>query len=59
MSDKEPHWLIDTVLGQRDPAPMDMSTDEAKQRNEFLERQQTRWRWMNARELRTFDEAHG
>ena len=59
--DKEPYWLVDTVLGQRDPAPMDMTPKEAMDRNEWLEKQFTRWRWMSRNELRIFDEttSHG
>ena len=55
MIEKEPYWLLDTLLGHRDRTPEDMSTKEASERNEFLERQKTRWRWMSRSELATWD----
>ncbi len=55
MTEREPYWLLDTVLGQRDPCPIDMSTKEAAERNEFMERQHSRWRWMSRSELTNWD----
>ena len=56
MIEKEFYWLIDTHSGQRDYEPSEMTVTEAVERNQYMERQNSRWRWLNKTELAAFEE---
>lgn len=46
--EKELYYLTDPETGRRDPEPFLMTRGQATGRNEFMERQACRWRWMTA-----------
>jgi hypothetical protein len=57
LTDKEPYWLMNTVTALRNVLPENMSAAEANERNAFMERQGSVWRWMNRSEVERFEQA--